>query len=226
MPPRTPALRAARARAFSARAFLDVQGGAATVSHYERGDHVFSQGDAGEHVLYIRSGSVAVSARSTAGQEAVLAVFGPRDFFGEGCLAGQLLRTGSAVVMRPSAILSIARETMARLLHRQHGLSDRFISHMLTRNIRMEEDLVGQLFGAGEMRLARSLLRMARYGKGDRPVRTLPGIAEKTLGEMAGTTGARATGFLERFRRLGFIDCHDDGRLTINRSLLKVVLQS
>lgn len=225
MPLRTPSPRAVKAAAFSAAAFLDLEGGGRSVRRYERGDTIFTQGDACEHVLYIRSGGVKVSARSTAGQEAVVAVLGPRDFFGEGCLAGQPFRIGSAVAIGPSTILYVARETMARLLQRQHALSDRFISHMLTRNIRMEEDLIDQIFGAGEMRLARTLLQLAGYGTGDQPARTLPRIAEERLAEMAGTTRDRVRAFLKKFRKLGFIEYQGDFRVTINRSLLRVVLQ-
>jgi len=193
---------------------------------YRQGDAIFTQGDPCRHVLYIWSGGVTVSAQSRAGREAIVAVLGTGDFFGEGCLAGQPLHNRSAVAIKPSAVVAVERRAMARLLQRQHGLSDRFISHVLTRHIRMEEDLVEQLFGAAEMRLARTLLRMARYGDADAPAWTVPRIPPARLAEMAGTTGIRAKLCLESFSKQRFIEYRDDGRLKINRSLLTVVLRN
>ena len=192
---------------------------------YGQGDAIFTQGDPCQHVLYIWSGGVKVSAQSRVGKEAVVAVLGTGDFFGEGCLAGQPLRNRSAVAIKPSAVVPVERRAMARLLQHQHGLSDRFISHVLTRHIRMEEDLVDQLFGAAEMRLARTLLRMARYGETDAPAWIVPRIPAEKLAEMAGTTGVRAKVCLESFSKQRFIEYRDDGRLKINRSLLTVVLR-
>ena len=143
---------------------------------YGRGDAIFTQGDPCQHVLYIWSGGVTVSARSRVGKEAVVAVLGTGDFFGEGCLAGQPLRNRSAVAIKPSAVVPVERRAMAGLLQHQHGLADRFISHVLTRNIRMEEDLLDQLFGAAETRLACTLLRMVRYGEADDPAWIVPRI--------------------------------------------------
>jgi len=192
---------------------------------YGQGDAIFTQGDPGQHVLYIWSGGVKVSAQSGVGREAVVAVLGTGDFFGEGCLAGQPLRNRSAVAIKPSAVVPVEKRAMARLLHDQHGLAERFISHVLTRHIRMEEDLVDQLFGAAEMRLARTLLRMTRYGDADAPDWTVPSIPAERLAEMAGMTGVRAELCLERFSKQGFIEYCEDGRLRINRSLLSVVLR-
>ena len=206
-----------------ALAFLDAAA-ERTVVRYERGDTIFTQGDDCEHILYIRSGGVMVSALSKAGEQAVIAMLGPGDFLGEGCLAGQPSRPSTAVAVRPSVVFLLARERMAALLHRRHALSDQFISHVLTRNIRMQEDLTDQIFGAGETRLARTLLRMARYGDGGPPKSILPRIAESTLAELAGTTASRVRLCLERFKRLGFIAYQGGSGLTINRSLLSVVL--
>ena len=210
---------------FSARALLEWAGGAGAIVRYGQGDAIFTEGDACQHVLYIWSGGVKVSAQSRVGKEAVVAVLGTGDFFGEGCLAGQLLRNRSAVAIKPSAVVPVEKRAMARLLQHQHGLADRFISHVLTRHVRMEEDLVDQFFGAGEMRLARTLLQMAPNGEADAPTWTVPRIRAEELAEMAGTTGARAAVCLESFSRQGFIECGDDGRLTIHRSLLTVVLR-
>jgi CRP-like cAMP-binding protein len=208
----------------SVLALLDSAGIAKTIVHYERGDTVFTQGDDCEHILYIRSGGVMVSVLSKAGNEAVIAMLGPGDFLGEGCLAGQSSRVSSAVAIRPSAVLLLARQRMAELLHRQHALSERFIAHVLTRNIRMEEDLLEQIFGTGETRLARTMLRLAHCGDRNWPATTLPRIPEERLAELADTTVARVSLCLEKFRRLGFIEYSDDRRLTIHRSLLSVVL--
>jgi CRP-like cAMP-binding protein len=210
---------------FSAGAFLEWAGGEGAIVRYGQGDAIFTQGDPCQHVLYIWSGGVKVSAQSRVGKEAVVAVLGTGDFFGEGCLAGQPLRNRSAVAIKPSAVVPVERRVMAGLLQHQHGLSDRFISHVLTRNIRMEEDLLGQLFGAGEMRLAATLLRMVRYGEADDPAWIVPRIPAKRLAETAGTTVARAKVCLERFSKRGFIEYCHDGRLKINRSLLTVVLR-
>jgi CRP-like cAMP-binding protein len=195
-----------------------------TVVWYGRGDTIFSQGDECRHILYIRSGGVMVSVLSKSGNTAVIAMLGPGDFLGEGCLAGQPSRVSSAVAIRPSAVLFVARARMAGLLHRQQALSERFIAHVLTRNIRMEEDRIDQILGTSETRLARTMLRLAHYGDRNRRVRTLPRMPEERLAELAGTTVARVSLYLERFRRRGFIEYRDDSRLTIHSSLLSVVL--
>jgi CRP/FNR family transcriptional regulator, cyclic AMP receptor protein len=161
---------------------------------------------------------------SKTGREAVVAMLGEGDFFGEGCLAGQRLRMGSATAHVPSAILRVAKAQMVRLLHKQHDMSDRFISHMLARNIRIEEDLIDQLFNSAEKRLARTLLLLARYGKQDKPTRVVPKISQETLAEMIGTTRSRVNFFLNKFKRLGFIEYDGDLPFKINNSLLSVVL--
>ena len=207
---------------FNARAFLESAGVAKTIVEYGRGDTVFTQGDACDHVLYIQSGGVKLSVLSKTGREAVVAMLGPGDFFGEGCLAGQPVRMGSAAAITPSVILRINKDKMVRLLHRQHAMSDRFIAHMLSRNIRIEEDLIDQLFNSSEKRLARTLLLLARYGKHDKPVRAVPPVSQETLAEMIGTTRSRVNFFMKKFQRLGFID-YTHG-LKVNNSLLTVVL--
>ena len=210
------------APAFNVQAFLDSGAAAKTVVHYARGAAIFTQGDASKHVFYVQSGGVKLSVLSKTGREAVVAMLGQGDFFGEGCLAGQPVRMGSATAISPSAILLVGREQMVRLLHKQHGMSDRFISHMLARNIRIEEDLIDQLFNSSEKRLARTLLLLARYGKHDQPVRAVPPVSQETLAEMVGTTRSRVNFFMRKFQRLGFID-YKDG-LKVNNSLLTVVL--
>ena len=209
---------------FNAQIFLDSSGVAKTIIEYERGATIFTQGDACEEVLYIQSGSVKLSVLSKTGREAVVAMLGPGDFFGEGCLAGQPVRMGSATALTPSVILLVGKEKMVRLLHKQHAMSDRFIAHMLSRNIRIEEDLIDQLFNSSEKRLARTLLLLARYGKQDKPVRVVPKVSQATLAEMVGTTRSRVNFFLNKFKRLGFIEYNGENPLKINSSLLSVVL--
>jgi CRP/FNR family transcriptional regulator, cyclic AMP receptor protein len=207
---------------FNVQAFLDSTGIARKLVEYRRDEVIFTQGDPCEHVLYVQKGGVKLSVLSKSGREAVVAMLGPGEFFGEGCLAGQPLRMGSATATTDSSILLVDKEQMVRLLHRQHALSDRFIAHMLARNIRIEEDLVDQLFNSSEKRLARTLLLLARYGKHDKPVRAVPPITQETLAEMVGTTRSRVNFFMKKFQRLGFID-YKNG-LKVNNSLLTVVL--
>jgi CRP/FNR family cyclic AMP-dependent transcriptional regulator len=207
---------------FNIQAFLDSAGIARKIAEYGRAEVIFTQGEACDTVLYIQRGGVKLSVRSKTGREAVVAMLGPGDFFGEGCLAGQSVRMGTATAITSSTILLVDKDLMVRLLHRQHALSDRFIAHMLSRNIRIEEDLIDQLFNSSEKRLARALLLLARYGKEDRPVRAVPKISQETLAEMVGTTRSRVNFFMKKFERLGFID-YKDG-LKVNNALLTVVL--
>jgi CRP/FNR family transcriptional regulator, cyclic AMP receptor protein len=210
--------------AFEAQRFLESAGVAKTISTYSRGDAVFTQGDACEHVMYIQTGGIKLSVLSKTGREAVVAMLGPGDFFGEGCLAGQPLRMGSATATMPTTILLVDKQQMVALLHKEHAMSDRFISHMLARNIRIEEDLIDQLFNSSEKRLARTLLLLARYGKQDKPARVVSTISQETLAEMIGTTRSRVNFFLNKFKKLGFIEYDGDHPLKINSSLLSVVL--
>jgi CRP/FNR family transcriptional regulator, cyclic AMP receptor protein len=219
---RRPAVRSRPGSKFDAKAFLDSAGVDRRVVEYRRGDIVFAQGDPGDHVLYIQKGGVKLSVLSKAGRQAVVAMLGPGEFFGEGCLAGQRVRMGSATVTTPTTILAVDRDRMTDLLHEEHALSDRFIAHMLARNIRIEEDLIDQLFNSSEKRLARALLLLARYGQPSRPVRAVPPISQETLAEMVGTTRSRVNFFMKKFQRLGFIDY--SAGLKVNNSLLTVVL--
>jgi CRP-like cAMP-binding protein len=213
-----------REPAFNAQAFLDSALVPTSVTSYARGESIFSQGDACQHVMYIQSGGVKLSVLSKQGKEAVVAMLGPGDFFGEGCLAGQKVRMSSASAITPSAVRFVDKAKMVVLLHQQHTMSDRFISHMLTRNIRIEEDLIDQLFNSAEKRLARTLLLLARYGRQDKPMRAVPPISQETLAGIIGTTRSRVNFFLNKFKKLGFIEYDGDKPLKINNSLLGVIL--
>lgn len=207
---------------FNAQEFLASAGLKRTVVEYPRATRIFSQGDPATDVLYIQNGGVRLSVLSKTGREAVIATLGPKEFFGEGCLAGHLIRMGSATAIAASTILVIEKQEMVRLLHEQSELSELFLAHVLSRHIRTEEDLVDQLFNSSEKRLARALLLLARYGNDDTPVRTIPATSQEILAEMVGTTRSRVNFFMNRFRQLGFIEYN--GGIKINKSLLSVVL--
>lgn len=208
--------------AFNTQDFLDSAGVSRKVAEFKKGETIFSQGDAGTHVLYIQKGGVRLSVVNESGKEAVVAVLGPGDFFGEGCLAGQPLRIGTATAITPTTALVIEKKEMIRVLHAEQEFSDRFITFMLARNIRIEEDLVDQLFNSSEKRLARTLLLLARYGQEDTPQKVLPRISQEMLAEMVGTTRSRVNFFMNKFRKLGLIKYN--GELQVNSSLLSVVL--
>jgi CRP/FNR family cyclic AMP-dependent transcriptional regulator len=208
---------------FDAEAFLHSSGVARTVREYPAGVVLFAQGDAAETVIYIQHGSVKLSVLSQGGKEAVVAMLGPGDFVGEGALAGQNIRIATARAILATTALVVGKAEMLRVLHDQHTLSDRFITYMLTRNIRVEADLVDQLFNRSEKRLARALLLLARYGKEEEPHRVLPTISQEVLAEIVGTTRSRVNFFMNKFRKLGFID-YNSGGLKVNHSLLSVVL--
>src|SRR3990172_7025118 len=212
--------------AFNAQAFLDSAGLSKKIVEYSRAEVIFSQGDGCESVMYIQHGGVKLSVISKTGREAVVAMLGPGDFFGEGCLAGQTVRIGSATAITPTKVLVIAKKQMVKVLHEQHALSDRFITRMLSRNVRTERDLIDQLFNPSEKRLARPLLLLARYGKQDKPRQVVPTISQETLSEMVGTTRSRVNFFMNKFKRLGFIQYNGDlaAGIQINSSLLGVVL--
>jgi CRP/FNR family cyclic AMP-dependent transcriptional regulator len=211
-----------RKHTFRALAFLDSAGVAREPVEYRRSEKVYSQGDPATKVLYIQEGGVKLTVINEVGKEAVVAILGPGDFFGEGCLAGQPVRMGTATAITPASVLAIQKQEMIRGLHADHALSDRFMSYMLARNIRTEEDLIDQLFNSSEKRLARTLLLLARYGKRDQPKKMLPKISQETLAEMIGTTRSRVNFFMNKFRKLGFVQYN--GGLHINSSLLSVVL--
>jgi len=209
-------------RAFDVEAFLDSSGVSRKVVEFRPKDVVFAQGDPSESVMYIQQGSVKISVLSEAGKEAVIAMLGPGEFFGEGALAAQPVRMATATAMGASRILVIEKQRMTRLLHKQHDLSDRFITYILARNIRVEEDLVDHLFNSSEKRLARTLLLLARYGKEEESTQVLPKVSQEVLAEMVGTTRSRVNFFMNRFKKLGFIEYN--GGLKVNASLLSVVL--
>jgi len=208
--------------AFDAQAFLDSAGVARKVKEFTKAELVYSQGDTAQSVMYIQEGGVKLTVVNEVGKEAVVAILAPGDFFGEGCLAGQSVRMARATAITPSTVLVIDKSEMFKVLHEQHALSDRFIKFMLARNIRVEEDLVDQLFNSSEKRLARTLLLLARYGKEDQPHGVLHKVSQETLAEMIGTTRPRVNFFMNKFRKLGFIKYN--GGLQINTSLLSVVL--
>jgi CRP/FNR family cyclic AMP-dependent transcriptional regulator len=207
---------------FDLRQFLASGGLARRIVRFRRSEKIFTQGDPSEGVKYIQQGGVKLSVVNEAGKEAVLAILGPGEFFGEGCLAGQAVCMGTATAIVSSSILFIHKKEMMRVLRTEHAFSDLFISHMLTRNMRIEEDLVDQLFNSSEKRLARTLLLLARYGKEDQLHGVLPEVSQETLAEMIGTTRSRVNFFMNKFRKLGFI--RYNGGLQINTSLLSVVL--
>jgi len=207
---------------FDARAFLDSAGVARRIAEYQKSQKIYSQGEPAASVIYIQKGGVKLAVVNEVGKEAVVAILGPSDFFGEGCLAGQNVRMGTATAITPTTVLIIEKKEMMRVLHAEHALSDRFLSHVLSRNIRIEEDLVDQLFNSSEKRLARTLLLLARYGGEPRPQKMLPKLSQEMLAEMVGTTRSRVNFFMNKFRKLGFI--HYNGGLQVHSSLLSVVL--
>ena len=206
---------------FEVQAFLKSAGMSARTVRFATSAVVFAQGAQANSVFYLQEGGVKLSVLSSAGKEAVVAMLGPGDFLGEGCLAGQPLRMGTATAVMRTALLRIPKRAMVRMLHEHPAFSDRFLEHMLMRNIRIEEDLVDQLFNSSEKRLARTLLLLARYGKEETP-RVLPKLSQETLAEMVGTTRSRVNFFMNKFRKLGLIEYN--GGLKVNSSLLSIVL--
>ena len=206
---------------FDLREFLDSAGVQRKIVKYARSAVIFSQGNPADEVFYLQQGSVKISVLSRTGKEAVVAILGAKDFFGEGCLAGQPRRMSTASAMSGTTLLVVDKPKMQELLHKEPTLADRFLTHMLARNIKIEEDLIDQLFNSSEKRLARTLLLLARYGKEDQPLR-LPKLSQETLAEMVGTTRSRVNFFMNKFRDLGFIEYNGD--IKVNSSLLTVVL--
>jgi CRP-like cAMP-binding protein len=216
------ATRTTKTRSF--QEYLDSIGATRRSVAYLRGDAIFTQGDDCNDVGYITSGTVKLAVLSPVGKEAVVAMLGPGDFLGEACLAGQPKHLCSAIATTPSALLVIAKHHMLTLLHEHHAMSDRFIAHMLARNLRVEEDLVDHLFNSSEKRLARTLMLLARYGQQDASERLVGRISQETLAEMVGTTRSRVNFFLNKFKKLGFIEYESGRALKINDSLFTVVL--
>ena len=208
--------------AFNAQVFLDSAGVARRIVEYRKSQKIYSQGESAKNILYIQNGGIKLSIVNDVGKEAIIAILGPDDFLGEGCLAGQNVRIGTATAIAPTTLLVIEKNEMIRVLHDEHAFSDRFVSYMVTRNIRIEEDLVDQLFNSSEKRLARTLLLLARYGKQNQPQKMIAKISQETLAEMVGTTRSRVNFFMNKFKKLGFI--RYNGGLHVDSSLLSVVL--
>ncbi len=208
--------------AFDVQMFLDSAGLRRKVAEFRGKEAVFGQGDPAKNVMYIQEGGVKLSVVNETGKEAVVAILGPGDFFGEGCLAGQSICMATATTIAATTMLVIEKDEMIRVLHEEHEFSDRFIAYMLARNIRVEEDLIDQLFNSSEKRLARTLLLLARYGAQGQPQKVLPRVSQEMLAEMIGTTRSRVNFFMNKFRKLGFI--RYNGEIHVNNSLLSVVL--
>ena len=212
--PRTPS--------FDVKLFLDSAGLGRKVAKFRGKETVFTQGDPAKNVMYIQEGGAKLTVVNETGKEAVVAILGPGDFLGEGCLAGQSNYLVTAITVSPTSVLVIARDEMIRALHEEHEFSDRFIAYMLARNIRVEADLIDQLFNSSEKRLARTLLLLARYGAPGHSHKGLPKVSQEMLAEMIGTTRSRVNFFMNKFRKLGFIQYI--GEIQVNDSLLSVVL--
>ena len=207
---------------FDVEAYLKSAGTSGRIARCRPAEVIFSQGDPSDSIMYVQKGSVRLSVFSASGKEAVVATLGAGDFLGEGTLADRPLRLGTAIAVEPTRLLVIPKTEMTRLLHEEHAMADRFIEYLLHRNIRVEADLVDQLFNSSEKRLARALLQLARYGKPEDPHRVVPKISQEVLAEMIGTTRSRVNFFMNKFRKLGLIDYN--GGLKIDSSLLTVVL--
>jgi CRP/FNR family cyclic AMP-dependent transcriptional regulator len=210
-------------RDFDPNAFLATIGEGRKIVPFEKKQTIFAQGDVADAVFYIQNGKVKLAVVSNNGKEATIGILGEKDFFGEGCLAGQPLRMAAATAMTDSELLRIEKKAMVQALHRENALSDLFVAYLLTRNIRYEEDLVDHLFNSSEKRLARILLLLAHFGKEGVPEIVIPQMSQETLAEMVGTTRSRVSFFLNRFRKLGFVD-YGDGGMQVHSSLLNVVL--
>ena len=210
-------------RDFDLKAFLATIGEGRKFVFVPKKQTIFAQGDPSDAVFYIQNGKVKLTVVSNDGKEATIGILSEGDFFGEGCLAGQSRRMASATALTDAAVLRIEKSAMMRVLHREHTLSDMFVAYLLARNIRYEEDLVDQLFNSSEKRLARILLLLAYFGKEGTPETVVPKVGQETLAEMVGTTRSRASFFMNRFRKLGFIDYNSEG-LQVHSSLLNIVL--
>jgi CRP-like cAMP-binding protein len=208
---------------FDPNVFLATANGGRTISTYRKSQTIFSQGDSAEAVFYVQEGRVKVTVVSEQGKEAVVAIHGKGDFFGEGCLTGQPRRLATVTAMTDSAIMRLEKTAVVRVLHDEPKFSELFMSYLLTRNARIEADLVDQLFNSSEKRLARLLLLMAGLGKDGKPETVIAKISQETLAEMVGTTRQRINVFMNKFRQLGFVEYN--GEMKVHRSLLNVVLR-
>jgi CRP/FNR family transcriptional regulator, cyclic AMP receptor protein len=213
-------------REFDLKSFLAATGKGRTLGEYPKDKQVFLQGDPADAIYYIQKGKIKLTVVSKQGKEAVVALLGAGDFFGEGCLAGQSLRMASATAMSECSILRLEKSGVIRLLHDEPAFSELLLHHLLSRNIRIEEDLVDQLFNSSEKRLARVLLLLANFGKEGKPEPVIPKISQETLAEIVGTTRSRVSFFMNRFRKLGFIQYNGQitGGLEVHSSLLNVIL--
>jgi len=220
---RGPRAAAKKGRDFDPGEFLATIGEGRKSLLFQRKQGIFAQGDTADAVFHIQTGKVRLAVVSSDGREATIGILGDGEFFGEGALAGQALRMGSATAMTDCVVLRIDKKAMMQALHREHTFSDMFVAHLLARNIRYEEDLVDQLFNSSEKRLARILLLLAHFGKEGKPETVVPKISQETLAEMIGTTRSRVSFFMNRFRKLGFVDYSGSG-LQVHSSLLNVVL--
>jgi CRP-like cAMP-binding protein len=207
---------------FDPRQFLAKVGGGRTAVRYLKGGQIFQQGDAADAIYYIQEGQVKLTVVSRQGKEAVIAMLGPEDFFGEGCLAGQSARMSTAAALSKCSLMRVEKAALLRVLRKEPAFSELFLMHLLSRNIRIEADLVDQLFNSSEKRLARVLLLLANFGKAEEPETVIPKISQETLAEIIGTTRSRVSFFMNRFRKMGFIEYN--GTLKVHRSLLNVVL--
>ena len=211
-------------RVFDPKTFLSTIDGGRKIVVFRKKQTIFAQGDSSDAVFYIQKGRVRLTVVSRSGKEATIGILNENDFFGEGCLTGQLLRLCSATAMTDCSVMRIDKKAMMEVLHREHAFSDLFVAYLLTQNIRHEEDLVDQLFNSSEKRLARVLLLLAHFGKDGKSAVAIPKISQETLAQMVGTTRSRVSFFMNRFRELGFIDYHASDPLQIHSSLLHIVL--
>ena len=211
-------------RKFDPQTFLSTIDVGRTIAVFPQKQMIFSQGESSDAVFYIRKGKVKLTVLSKSGKEAAIAILSEGDFFGEGCLAGQAFRMCSAAAMVDSTVTRIHKKSMIDVIHREHAFSDMFVAYLLARNIRYEEDLVDQLFNSSEKRLARVLLLLAHLGKDGKPEVAIPKISQESLAEMVGTTRGRVNFFMNRFRKLGFVDYQTGDELQVHSSLLSVVL--
>src|SRR6202171_1126034 len=209
---------------FDPKTFLSTINGGRTIEAFPKTEAIFAQGDSGDAVFYIKEGKVKLTVVSKIGKEATIGILNKSDFFGEGCLSGQPLRLCSATAMTDCSVMKIDKKSMNEVLHREHAFSDMFVGYLLARNIRYEEDLVDQLFNSSEKRLARVLLLLAHFGKEGKPEVAIPKITQETLAEMVGTTRSRVSFFMNRFRKLGFINYQAGDELQVHSSLLNIVL--
>jgi CRP/FNR family cyclic AMP-dependent transcriptional regulator len=219
---RTPRKKRPKSTAFNVKLFLDSAGLGRKVNKFRANDSLFAQGDPAKRVMYIQEGGVKLTVVNESGKEAVVAILGPGDFLGEGCLAGELQCMATATAIAPTTVLAIEKAEMSRVLHGEHAFSDRFIAYVLARNLRVQQDLIDQLFNSSEKRLARTLLLLAHYGMPGKPEKVLPKISQETLAEMIGTTRSRVNFFMNKFRKMGFIEYN--GEIRVNNSLLNIVL--